>query len=363
MLMGEARSKVQHIMNVPLSPETSNELHQVYFAKGINATTAIEGNTLSEEEVQRRISKSLELPPSKEYLGTEVDNMIDAYNGIIGACHSGHPIPLTPDTLKAFNKQILDGLEHEPDVIPGEYRIHSVAVGPYVGAPAEDCEFLVHRLCDWLNTEFTPAGEDEYVPFAFIKAVVAHVYIEWIHPFGDGNGRLGRLIEFMLLTNAGVPIPAAHVLTSHYNETRSAYYLRLNAASRERDLGGFLSYAAQGFVDGLLTQIKRIHSQQERLMWRSWVDEHYQGKAQESASRQRALALALGDRDRWVAKSEAMGLTPWLATAYADKTTKTLTRDLNQLQKLRYVQVNGDRVRARIDTVRGMRPFANPNGN
>jgi hypothetical protein len=53
-----------------------------------------------------------------------------------------------------------------------------------------------------------------------IAAVVAHVYFEWIHPFGDGNGRTGRLIELKLLLEAGVPQPAAHLLSNHYNATR-----------------------------------------------------------------------------------------------------------------------------------------------
>lgn len=359
MLLGEARSKVDHIQKVPLSPDTARQMHEVYFAKGVNATTAIEGNTLSEEEVRERIAKSLDLPPSKEYLGIEIDNMVAAYNSIIEACADGRPVELTADSLRAMNRQILAGLEVEPGVVPGSYRTHSVAVGPYLGAPAEDVELLVERLSEWLaSDQFRPPEPSFGVPFAFIKAVLAHLYLEWIHPFGDGNGRLGRLVEFAVLANAGVPVPAAHVLTSHYNETRTAYYLRLNAASRERDVGGFLDYAAQGFVDGLLGQIKRIHTQQERLMWRSWVDEHYQGRANPAASRQRMLALALGEVDGWVPKDELMGLTPQLTVAYADKTTKTLTRDLNRLVELRYVAVAGQRARARTETVRGMRPFA-----
>src|SRR5437868_6599804 len=76
MLLGEARSKCDHIRFVPLDQKTARDLNQVYFAKGVNATTAIEGNTLSEEQVKERMNGQLELPRSKEYLGTEIDNML-----------------------------------------------------------------------------------------------------------------------------------------------------------------------------------------------------------------------------------------------------------------------------------------------
>ena len=67
MLLGEVQSKCEHIAGVPLRPATAEMLHRLYLAKGIQATTAIEGNTLSEDEVVRLIQGNLELPPSKEY--------------------------------------------------------------------------------------------------------------------------------------------------------------------------------------------------------------------------------------------------------------------------------------------------------
>lgn len=56
--------------------------------------------------------------------------------------------------------------------------------------------------------------------YAIFKAVVAHLYLAWIHPVGDGNGRTARLVEFQILLSSGVPSPAAHLLSNHYNQTR-----------------------------------------------------------------------------------------------------------------------------------------------
>ena len=61
-----------------------------------------------------------------------------------------------------------------------------------------------------------------------IQAIVAHVYIAMIHPFGDGNGRTARLIEFYILLRAGLPDMASHILSNHYNDTRQEYYRRLD---------------------------------------------------------------------------------------------------------------------------------------
>src|ERR1700730_5616991 len=53
--LGEARSKCEHLAGVPLMPNVAKLLHEVYLAKGVHATAAIEGNTLSERQVLRRI--------------------------------------------------------------------------------------------------------------------------------------------------------------------------------------------------------------------------------------------------------------------------------------------------------------------
>src|ERR1035441_2396635 len=76
--LGEASSKCEHLSRVPMRPDTAEKLHQLYLAKGAAATTAIEGNTLSEAEVLRAVEGKLEVPPSKEYQKQEVENIITA---------------------------------------------------------------------------------------------------------------------------------------------------------------------------------------------------------------------------------------------------------------------------------------------
>jgi Fic family protein len=363
LALGEAASKCEHISRVPLRPATAQALHQLYLAKGAAATTAIEGNTLSEEEVLKAVEGRLIVPPSKEYLRQEVENIIAACNGIKRQLEEGTLPELSARLLCDYNWQVLSKLPVKDDVRPGKLRTHSVVVGDvYRGAPAEDCPFLLDRLCEWLNgpefqaPENSPMGTDTV--YAVLRAVVAHLYLAWIHPFGDGNGRTGRLLEFHILLSAGVPSPAAHLFSNHYNQTRAEYYRQLDQASRSGgDVGPFIAYAVRGFVDGLREQLEKIWTQQWDVVWRNFVHERFQNRNSRSQTRQRHLALDLGEGGKWLEVAMVTELTTRLAKAYAGKTSKTVQRDLNALVEMGLIARDGRRVRARREIILAFLPL------
>lgn len=359
LCLGEAASKCEHLSRVPLQPETAQKLHQLYLAKGAAATTAIEGNTLTETEVMQAVEGKLQVPPSKEYLKQEVENIIVTCNAIGTDLESNTLPPLTPELIRAYNRQVLHALPLGEDVVPGRYRHHSVLVGTvYRGAPAENCDYLVDRLCEWLNGDDFAARAGHEIVYAIIKAILAHVYLAWIHPFGDGNGRSARLVEFHLLLAAGMPMPAAHLLSNHYNETRSEYYRQLDYASKSGgDLLAFLRYAVKGLVDGLRQQLEFVWDQQWDITWCNYVHDLFQLKRNESDIRQRHLTLDLGKRADWVKVAELTELTPRLAKAYATKTSKTVQRDLTALAELGLIDREPKRVRARRELIFAFLPL------
>jgi len=355
MLLGEARSKCEHLAGVPLRPETARKLHGVYLAKGIAATTAIEGNTLSEEQVAELLAGELKLPPSQDYLRKEVENIVGALGEIFRRLEAGESISV--QMILDFNRRVLDGAPDEADARPGEIRTHSVTVGRYRGAPAADCEYLLGRLSEWLNgSDFAPAGALGIVVGAMLAAVVGHLYIAWIHPFGDGNGRTARLVEFALLVRAGVPTPAAHLLSNHYNKTRAEYYRQLDAASRSGGkVAPFVHYAVQGFVDGLREQVTMVRNQQLDVAWRNHVHELFRdGKG--PSKRRRDLVLALSRAKDPISLAEIMALAP-VTKAYAGRSPKTLQRDLlaARAQGL-VVDMPGGRWRARTELIQAFLP-------
>ncbi|HYZ12230.1 MAG TPA: Fic family protein [Actinomycetota bacterium] len=340
MLLGEATSKVEHIRGVPLRPAVAEELHRVYLAKGAWATTSIEGNTLTEEQVRAIVETGdLDLPRSQEYLEVEVQNMIGAFNSIADDLKVNGPSDPTLETISEWNRVVLKGLELPPEVVPGELRMHSVIAGPYRGAPAEDLDYLMRRMLDWLRDEFAPPEDqpDVHLTYVILKAICAHLYFELIHPFGDGNGRTGRLLEFQILLSNGVPFPAAHLLSNHYNLTRSRYYQRLAGVSRNGgDLVEFIEYATEGFVDGLRAQIARIQEAQLDVAWENYIYEVVDSLPSELGHRLAKVVLAMSRYQEGTAfrLSELPDLSPELGETYARMTEKTVRRDARRLIEL-----------------------------
>jgi Fic family protein len=191
-------------------------------------------------------------------------------------------------------------------------------------------------MCDWLNG-IALEGVSKTVVGLF-KATLAHLYLAWIHPFGDGNGRTARLVEFQLLLAAGVPTPAAHLLSNHYNQTRSEYYRQLDHASKSGgDVLPFLSYAVQGFVDGLKEQIDTIRRQQMDVAWRNYVHERFHDKTSLAFQRQKHLVLDLSIHGEPVQAAKIPELSVRLAHHYHGKTQKTVQRDLRMLETMNLV--------------------------
>lgn len=356
MLLGEAQSKCHHLAGVPLLPSVAQELHKIFLAKGVLATTAIEGNTLTEEEVLRRVEGELKLPPSKEYLGQEIDNIVEACNLIANQILNSDSSKLYADTLKKYNALVLRNLSLEDDVIPGEIRKHSVGVGRYLGAPAQDCEYLLERLCEWLNQGFDPI-EGQELAFGILKSIVAHIYLAWIHPFGDGNGRTARLVEFQILLSSGVPDNAAQLLSNHYNQTRSEYYRQLDRSHQTADgIFGFIEYALQGFVDGLKDQIELVKMQQLTVHWVNYVHDRFRDTNSPTDLRRRRLILDLSSKKDPVPTSEIRYISPRIAEAYANKTDKTVQRDLNELKAMGLIVKTPRGFRAKSEIVRAFLP-------
>ena len=205
MLLGEARSKCEHLAGAPLSPDVAKRMYDVTLVKGALATAAIEGNTLTQDQAEGILRGTYTAPPSRSYQEREVKNVLDSLTAIDRQVMSGQVPAINVELICDYNRQILEGTKFEPHVVPGEIRNYSVGVPGYLGAPAEDCEYLVRRLAEWLESDLFRSDDPEIrFALAVACAVYAHLYIAWIHPFGDGNGRTARLLEFLILARCGM---------------------------------------------------------------------------------------------------------------------------------------------------------------
>jgi cell filamentation protein, protein adenylyltransferase len=357
-LLGEAYSKCQHLSGAPLTPAVADELSCVYLVKGAVATTAIEGNTLTEDEARAILDGERRLPPSQHYLQQEIENVVRALRLMDEATRQGRRVIVSPEWIREQNRLVLEDLTADDHVVPGEYTSTRVVVGNYRGAPPADIPYLMDRLTGWLaeltGTRDEPANLRFYN--AFLAAVLAHLYIAWIHPFGDGNGRTARLVECAILASSGtVAWVSANLLSDHYNRTRTEYYRRLDRASKACDVAGFVSYAAQGFVDLLREQIEVVQRQQLAVSWVSYAHEQLATLPNtEATARQRKLLLSMPDAA--IPITALRRLTAELAELYASKSDKTVSRDVNRLVALGLVHRDMHSVRPALDLMEAFTP-------
>lgn len=357
--LGGVASRCRVLESVLLPPELSTELHRIYLAKGVHGTTAIEGNALSEKEVRSRIESAIPPLESKKYATQEVDNIIKACNLITSNLVDGTWSPrLSVERIKQFNSLVLHALpQRDERIVPGEIRTYDVGVFDYSAPKSRYCVELLETLCNWINSYFPFDDAKHPIANAIVKAIVCHVYIAWIHPFGDGNGRTARLLEFNLLIAAGVPSVAAHLLSNHYNQTRPNYLAELSQASKSGgDLGPFLGYAIQGLQDGLAEQFTQIETHQADTAWRDYVFSLFRNETGPTSKRRRLLALTL-KADTPTARRNILELSPELVAMYVRKTPKTLSRDLKALEDMKLIGRQGTSYFAARSTLNAFKPL------
>jgi Fic family protein len=356
--LGECDAFVQVISSIPLKPEYRKKLLQVAFVKGAQATTAIEGNTLSEVEIVQ-IQEGWKLPLSKQYLEIEVKNILEAFNILLQEVVVENKVNIIDHKLiKKFHRMIGKDLGEHLDAIPGKFREDSRVVGQYLTPNHKDVFRLVEKLCIWLREEFHYDREQSFAT-AVIQAIVTHVYIEWIHPFGDGNGRTGRLLEFYVLLRAGLPSIVSHILSNYYNQTRSEYYRQLDNARKKEDLTVFIEYAVRGFRDGLEEKLKIIQESQFNIFWHNHIFETFADvkyTKKEAFKRKRELILEM-PTDKKFDADDIVLLTPNLARKYATVKKPTVLRDLKELRELGLLTKEGRKYRANIGVLKSMIPL------
>ncbi len=360
--LGQCVSKCEHIRQIPLLPEVGKRLHLIYLAKGVAATTAIEGNTLGEQKALEIIEGKAEIKDTEKYQKREIENILEACNSIAQGIGKGDSVDINEELLCNFNKIILSGgVSVTEGAVPGELRKHSIVVGNvYRGPDAQDVPFLLNKFCEWINNLGGELEEKNInkQSLAIIKAITAHLYLIWIHPFGDGNGRLARLIEFAILLQSGISSVAAHLLSNHYNSTRALYYKKLRQIKIENSVSSFFEYAVKGFQDNLKEVINILINQIIHISWLQYVYEKFR---ETPHKRRRDLLVEISKK--YYEKGEVLSLDEiWKVAApvyvTSGKTQKSFTRDFNALIKSDYIEKIDAKYKPKIGPILQRLPFS-----
>ncbi|MDE2764316.1 MAG: Fic family protein [Gemmatimonadota bacterium] len=326
--LGQCGALVSAIRQTPVRPEDHRRLLDTALARGAMATTAIEGGPLDEHEIGRLMA-GRRLPVSREYHETEVMNVVRAARTLLGELEAGTPPPVDANLLLRVHRMIGEDLGERLDAEPGRFRSEGQAA-PYTVPRADDVPGLVEGVLDWLSREFPRSGPGGDFGQAIVRALVTHVYMLWIRPFGDGNGRTARLLEAYVLAAAGNPAIAAHLLADHYNETRREYFRQLEGATRDRSLTSFISYAVEGLRDGLRDLHVAVATSNFRVAWRDFVAARLAGSGLRKRSvleRRSELVLAMPLEGAFDIEEVAL-LDAEVAHTYGGLSRRTLRRDL-----------------------------------
>jgi Fic family protein len=202
--------------------------------RNVHASTAIEGNPLTLEQV-RALEEGRPLAASDARSKREVLNY---FAGLRYVEKNAEKKTLRHEDILKLHRILAADVMDQGDA--GRYRTIAVRVGRHVPPPPQDVSGLMFELLEWWNK---PAGELSPV----LSSAIVHYRFETIHPFADGNGRTGRALALWELYRRGFDTHHIFSVDEYYWEDRPRYYAALEAVRREgEDLTGWLEYCAEG---------------------------------------------------------------------------------------------------------------------
>ena len=119
----------------------------------------------------------------------------------------------------------------------------------------------------------------------------------------------------------------------------------------------FLEYAVQGLVDGLREQLSSVRDQQWTVSWVNYVHGIFRDRKRIADRRQRDLVLDLSERSEPVPIGKLAELSPRIAKDYVSKTSRTLSRDLAEIEKLGLIERTPHGIRARREIILAFLPW------
>lgn len=224
-------------------------------AETVHASTAIEGNTLTQDQVEKVMKgepiKAIQrdIREAKNYFRTlefirDVGQQTEVF---------------TQQTVLELHHKLLSGVDDE---IAGKYRTTQVRVGDYLPPEARRVPSLMAEFVEWLNIPM-PQGLSPV-----LYAGIAHYQLVAAHPFRDGNGRTTRAFVTLYLMKNNYDVSGSFALESYYNRERKNYYNALSSVDRSRtennrpDLTKWLEY----FTTGFLVEAERAQSRMSEFL-------------------------------------------------------------------------------------------------
>ena len=259
-----------------LAPEWVEQLDGLNKVRAVHGTTAIEGNPLSEAEVRMQMERiELEATTSSSGESREIAQIANASKGQNWAKERftpGSP-PVNMSDLLTMHKLLTEGSD-EIDNVPGALRTFPVKVGApdlggvHWGAPHDELAQMMEKFVGFLSSKKL-ASENPVV-----QSLLAHFFLVTIHPFGDGNGRVSRLLEAGILFRHGYNVHGFYGLSNFFYRNADKYRILLNRVRRSvprMDVTEFIQFGVDGFLEELVGINNFVKAKLNRVMYRQML--------------------------------------------------------------------------------------------
>lgn len=334
----------QRFQGSPLA-QVASRLEREVVATSVFGTNSIEGGTLSEEETQ----SALDLDPSAVQ-GIEqrrVLNIKAAYD-LASQAVTASDWRLDLSFIQSVHAAITKDIPHERNR-PGLLRDNPKEIQTHVGDQAHggrykppqfggDVRLLLDALLRW-HQELV----DLQVP-VLIRAPLVHYYYEQIHPFWDGNGRVGRVIEASLLLHKGFRY-APFAQARFYLDQIDRYFTLFNTCRKAADKGEAHPNTdfVRLFLEGMLTSLNTLHDRVNQLVHQLLFENDLKRRRDQKQINARQYAIV----SQTLAARGPLPLAdlrqaPWYSALYTHRTDKTKQRDLRGLREAGLVIVDED---------------------
>lgn len=214
---------------------------KMHITKEATLSSRIEG---TQTHVEEALMKEQDIDPEKRDDWAEVQNYIEAINNAISSLSD---LPISNRLLKQTHLVLMQGVRGKHKQ-PGAYRISQNWIG---GASIKDATFIpphpdkVEPLMADLERFIN--NQAKFPPL--LKAAVAHYQFETIHPFLDGNGRLGRLLIVLYLVSAGVLQKPSLYLSAFFEKNKALYYDNLTNVRSKGNMAQWLKFFLVGIYE------------------------------------------------------------------------------------------------------------------
>ena len=333
----------------PSLPLIIDQIQDKVLASSIYSTNTIEGGQFTEQETANILKQDPKtIQKSEERRLTNLKESIDWVKQSSSkslAPINGKPFELS--TIFKLHTLVSQNLveQHNP---AGELRNNQPTQKTIVGNDIhggtyrppkciEDIEYLIQAWVEWLNS---PNIINQP---AIIRACLAHYYFELIHPFWDGNGRTGRLIEMFILEQSGYRFSSS-AIWKYYQVHIHEYFALFNQCRKQAEKKE--DHPNQLFIEfvleGMFETIEYLHDESNKLigflLYQTALNNAKFSK--EISDRQfnliHILMRAIGENNKHFSKAELYRI-PQIHALYSGKVERTFYRDIDKLMELEFL--------------------------